>query len=80
MKQSIDDFMSKMLEDNIIRTGPSAASMGEKVGQKMEKAVKELTQKYEDQEQPDIDEASEPDETDDIETGADGGDMDEIEE
>lgn len=72
MKQSIDAFMDKLLEQNTSKRGAAALSATEKVGAKMEKAVKELTEKYEDQEQPAG--ASEPDEEELSGTGADGGD------
>lgn len=61
MRQSSDQFMEKLLEENVGKSSNTAASAAEKIGQKMEKAVKELTQKYEDKE-PDA--ASEPDEPD----------------
>lgn len=63
MRQSTDKFMEKLLEENTGTSSNVAASAAEKIGQKMEKAVKELTQKYEDKEPEAGSEPEEPDET-----------------
>lgn len=60
MRQSTDQFMDKLLEENVGKSSNVAASAAEKIGQKMEKAVKELTQKYEDKEPDTVSEPDEP--------------------
>lgn len=60
MRQSTTAFMDKLLEENQFTPSGSNASMAEKVGQQMEKAVKEMTQKYEDQAEKSQNEPEEP--------------------
>ena len=64
MRQSTTAFMDKLLEENVFKLSGNAASMAEKVGQQMEKAVKEMTQKYEDQAEKSRNEPEEPEVTD----------------
>lgn len=61
MRQSTEKFMEKLLEENTGTSSNATASAAEKIGQKMEKAVKELTQKYEDKELEGTSEQDEPD-------------------
>jgi hypothetical protein len=64
MRQSTTAFMDKLLEENQFTPSGSNASMAEKVGQQMEKAVKEMTQKYEDQAEKNRNEPEEPEAAD----------------
>ena len=64
MRQSTTAFMDKLLEENAFKPSGSTASMAEKVGQQMEKAAKEMTQKYEDQAEKSRKEPEEPEVTD----------------
>jgi hypothetical protein len=64
MRQSTTAFMDKLLEENQFTPSGSNASMAEKVGQQMEKAAKEMTQKYEDQAEKSRKEPEEPETTD----------------
>ena len=64
MRQSTEKFMEKLLEENTGKSSNVAASAAEKIGQKMEKATKELLQKYEDKEPEGASETDEPDEPD----------------
>jgi hypothetical protein len=63
MRQSTTAFMDKLLEENQFTPSGSNASMAEKVGQQMEKAVKKMTQKYEDQAEKNRNEPEEPEDT-----------------
>lgn len=62
MKQKITDFMDKLLEDNIHSSDSIASTNAEKIGKKMEKAVQDMTRKYEDRDKMELEEPSEPEE------------------
>lgn len=80
MRQSTTAFMEKMLEGNSSPTVNQAQTAAEKVGQKMEQAVKDMTQKYEKMDQTDPEpEKVEPEEPEEPEEAHDDNVDDDME-